>query len=130
MAAIGRALGRSMVSVYCDRYAEGPLDFSVGSLRTLDSYLALISPPHSPVDTSSPCLERVGMLVGCYLAEVLRSVSGGQWDFDDPDESSYEFRIGPVSVLPIEHVMRRLRGDHTLTLTSFIEETNRVLGAA
>lgn len=128
LAPLGRALGRSLVSVYCDRYIDRPLDFSVDSLNALDSYLALVSPPHSPVDEDSPSLARVGFLVGCYLGEVLRSLTGGEWTQGGADASSYTFKTGAASVLPIEHVMRRLRGQHMLTLTTFVEETNRALG--
>jgi hypothetical protein len=128
LAAIGRALGRSMVSLYCGRYADGSLDYSVDSLNALDSYLALLSPPHSPVDKSSSSLTRAGILVGCYLGEVMRALAGGNWEQQGQGSSRCVLKMGRVSVLPIEHVMRRLAGEHMLTLNAFVDQTNRTLG--
>lgn len=127
---IGRAIGRSMLSLYCDRFADGPLDYTTETLDALESYLALVSPPHSPVDEASPALGRVATLVGCYLGEVLRSLAGGEWVLHGPDPQGYAFCSGSVSVAPIEYVMRRLKGEHALTLAGFVERTSHDLGVA
>jgi hypothetical protein len=127
--AFGRALSRSVVSMYCEQFAETQLDHGLGGLVALDSYLALIVPPGAPTAAPSPVLRRTSVLVGAYLGEVLRSQWGGQWTLGDaPDAAAYVLEVGSIVTRPIQHVFARTCGQHPTTLTEYVARLTSQLG--
>jgi len=127
--AFGRALSRSVVAMYCEQFAETPLDHGLDGLPALDSYLALIAPPAAPPAAPSPALRRASVLVGAYVGEALRSQWGGQWVAGDaPDAAHYVLEVGSIVTRPIQQVFARLCGQHPTTLSEYAARLTSQLG--
>lgn len=110
---IGAAMGRSVVSRWCEQHAEGPLDHTVASLAAVDSYVSLIAPARAPRSESPYLSRRAAVCVGAYVGEVMRLVAGGRWSHDPSVEGARSLRLelGPtVDAVPVEQVQLRLAG--------------------
>ncbi len=117
---VGRALSRSVVGLYCERFAETPLDHSLESLPALDSYLTLIAPPHGPKLSQSASLVRAAVLVGAYTGEVLCRLSEAAWEPGSGSEAArYELHLGTLRARPIQQVLSRVRGEITTSVTEY-----------
>ena len=126
---LGRALSRSVVGLYCERFTEQVLDHTERGLPALDSYLTLIAPPHAPSTDVSASLTRVAVLVGAYTGEVLRRLTGGEWvSAAGTEGASYMVRMGGVTARPIQHALERLRGHSRMSLTEYVRQLSLELG--
>ena len=127
---LGRALSRSVIGVWCERFAEGPLDRSLASLAALDSYLSLVAPTRAPRPADEPWLRRVAILAGAYLGEVLRSAAGGEWVRSEDDAlgpDSYHVIIGAdVEAAPVAQALARL-AEHGIPLMEYATRLARGL---
>jgi hypothetical protein len=127
--ALGRALSRSVVSLYCEQFAETALDHSLRSLAALDSYLTLVAPPDAPPAKDSPAVIRVSVLIGAYVGEVLRKLSGGHWRLGaGVGADGYLLQVGDVSLRPIQQVLQRVEGRTSHTMTEYVRSSARRLG--
>jgi tetratricopeptide (TPR) repeat protein len=108
---IGRAVSRSPIAAWCERYAEGPLDRSLASIAAIDSYLALIAPPRAPRAEEPAWAVRAAVSIGSYLGETLRATSGGEWTSDDDASGAkaYVLLAGDAELRPVLRVWLRLQ---------------------
>jgi hypothetical protein len=126
LGSVGRALGRSVVGMYCERFGEQALDHTPQSLPALDSYLTLIAPPTGPRHAVSPSLRRVAVIAGAYVGEVIRRQLGADWQAgDQPEARAYLLKLGSHSLHPIEQVLARLLGESKTTATEYVERVTR-----
>ncbi len=126
---LGRALSRSIVGLYCERFADQGLDHTERGLPALDSYLTLVAPPHAPPTETSASLARIAVLVGAYTGEVLRKLTGGEWvQAAGTEGASYMVRMGGVTARPIQQALDRLRGHTRTTLTEYVRQLSVELG--
>jgi len=111
---LGLAFSQSVVELYCAEFAGGPLDRSPGGLHSLDNYVALLAPTNARSVVGARWVERVSVLVGAYLGEVLREAVGAVW------RDAISAPIGPDSYTlllpdgattqPVTHAYDRLSG--------------------
>jgi Flp pilus assembly protein TadD len=129
--AIGRALSRSVIGAWCERFAEGPLDRSIASLGALDSYLGLVAPSRGTRAGDEPWVRRVAVLTGAYLGEVLRSAAGGEWirgEGESLTPASYRVLLGTSSeAAPIEQAFARI-AHHGMPLMEYASRVVRRAG--
>lgn len=129
LGAYGRALSRSVVSMYCEQFADTRLDHGMDGLAALDSYLALVAPPAAPAIAPSPVVRRTAVFVGAYVGEVLRSHWGGQWIASDaPEPARYVLEVGSIVTRPVQQVYSRLCGQQPTTLTEYAARLTSQLG--
>jgi tetratricopeptide (TPR) repeat protein len=76
---LGLAFSQSVVELYCAEFGGGPLDRSPVGLHSLDSYVTLLAPPNARPAFGARWVERVSVLIGAYLGEVLRDALGATW---------------------------------------------------
>jgi len=111
---LGLAFSQSVVELYCTEFAGGPLDRSPGGLHSLDNYVALLAPKNARSVVGARWVERVSVLVGAYLGEVLREAVGAVW------RDAISAPIGPdsytlllpdgITTHPVTHAYDRLSG--------------------
>lgn len=127
---LGRALSRSVVSVWCERHAEGLLDRSIASITSVEQYLALLAPPGASLTADEAWSRRVAVLVGAYVGETLCESLGGYWDPAGEVRGPGDFRvvIDDLEAAPVERVLERLTGDATMPLTDYVSKLAHKLG--
>lgn len=76
---LGLAFSQSVVELYCAEFGGGPLDRSAVGLHSLDNYVALLAPLNARPAAGARWVERVSVLIGAYLGEVLRDTVGASW---------------------------------------------------
>jgi len=76
---LGLAFAQSVVELYCTEFGGGPLDRSPVGLHSLDQYVALLAPLNARSAPGARWVERVSVLIGAYLGEVLRDAVGASW---------------------------------------------------
>ncbi|MEI9951875.1 MAG: hypothetical protein WDO74_23555 [Pseudomonadota bacterium] len=111
---LGLAFSQSVVGLYCAEFGGGPLDRSPVGLHSLDNYVALLAPSSARSAAGARWVERVSVLIGAYLGEVLREAVGATW------RDVIGAPIGPESFTlllpdgssthPITHAYDRLSG--------------------
>ena len=106
------ALRSSVIARYAFDRTEIPLDGSLDSLRGLDAWLDLISPPLAPRPANAIWARRAIALAGAYLGDTLADATHGKWAAEDGHElgpGSYQIVLAPgVLVRPVEHVALRI----------------------
>ena len=122
---IGRAVSRSAISLYCERFAEGSLDRSMASLVSIDTYLNLVAPDEASLESESSWARATAVLVGAYIGEVLREHVGGEWIVSsDGADAAADFRVvlrGRTEAAPIAWVLERLLDRRHAKVTDFGE---------
>ena len=121
---VGRALSRSVVSLYTREFASGPLDLSLESVNAIDAWLGLISPPAAPAPApGEPWLKRAAVFAGGYVGEVMRRTLGARWILDverASDETAYVLALGDErQTLPVAAAFQRLRGASKTTMAEY-----------
>jgi hypothetical protein len=102
---LGRALGHSVVAVYCAGHGVAALDRTIKTLPALDRYLELLAPPQLPLPASSSWARWLAGFVGGYLGEVLCKELGGAWVRGDGREQNAAAiqvagrRLSPVALV-------------------------------
>ena len=102
---LGRALGHSIVAVYCAAHGASALDRTSKTLPALDRYIELVAPVHAPLPANAPWTRWLCRFLGGYLGEVLCKEFGGAWvrgDGQGPEAAAIQVagrRIAPVAVL-------------------------------
>lgn len=76
---LGRALGHSVVAVYCAGHGASQLDRTSKTLPAVDRYIELVAPTHAPLPAGSPWARWLSGFLGGYLGEVLCKEFGGAW---------------------------------------------------
>lgn len=129
---LGRAMKRSVVSLYCAKYAEGPFDRSMASLAAADSFLDLVAPVEASPDLESVWPHRVAVLVGAYVGEVMREQIGGDWIYGvDDARNAYDFRVilkDDAEATPVGHVLERVTGQRKTSLLDYVKTLARRSG--
>jgi hypothetical protein len=102
---LGRALGHSVVAVYCAAHGASALDRTSKTLPAVDRYIELVAPVHAPLPENAPWTRWLCGFLGGYLGEVLCKEFGGAWvrgDGQGPEAAAIQVagrRISPVAVL-------------------------------
>lgn len=102
---LGRALGHSVVAVYCASQGVSALDRTSKTLSALDRYLELVAPPSAPLPAESTWARWLAGFLGGYFGEVLCKEFGGVWvrgDGQGPAGAAIQVagrRIAPVALL-------------------------------
>ena len=102
---LGRALGHSVVAVYCAGQGVSALDRTSKTLPALDRYLELVAPPSAPLPVESNWTRWLAGFLGGYFGEVLCKEFGGVWvrgDGQGLDAAAIQVagrRIAPVALL-------------------------------
>jgi hypothetical protein len=128
---LGRAMSRSVISLFCEEHAEGPLDRTLPSLSALDTYLSIVAPEGSHPSPTAAWPRRIAVLAGAYVGEVLCDLVGGHWVYG-ADEAA-----GPTAfrallrehseITPIAHIHDRLFGRSPLTVYDYARTVVRRL---
>ena len=121
---VGRALSRSVVSLYTREFAGGPLDLSLESLNAIDAWLGLIAPTAAPAPApDEPWLKRAAVFVGGYVGEVMRRTLGARWALEAEtasDETAYVLLLGDeTKTLPVAQAFQRLALASKTTMTEY-----------
>lgn len=120
---LGRALCRSVPSLWCARNGGGPLDGTPNSVIALERYLDLMSPPKSRHAKTPAWAPRLAVLAGGYIGEVLRLCLGGSWTNPRSvvlNAESYRLSIRNAEITPIAQVYARLTGRDDESLRSYV----------
>ncbi len=130
MSHIGRALSASVISLWCERHAEGLLDRSIASVASVEKYLALIAPPGAVVTADEAWSRRVAVLVGAYVGEVMCESLGGYWQSDGEASGAGDYRVllDDLEAAPIERVLEQLAGNAPSSLTDYVTRLAHKLG--
>jgi len=119
---LGRSLEASVIGLYCERALGLPLDLSISGAVAIDRYVALLAPPNAPPDPQAGWGQRVALLVGAYLGEVLVDAVAAHWDPVSDVRSLDAYRLmlpnGSVAT-PVVRVLDRLAGRRTSPLSEY-----------
>jgi hypothetical protein len=102
---LGRALGHSVVAVYCAGHGASALDRTSKSLPAVDRYIDLVAPARAPLPSGSPWARWLSGFLGGYLGEVLCKEFGGAWvrgEGQGQEAAAIQLpgrRLAPVAVL-------------------------------
>ncbi|MGC4091249.1 MAG: tetratricopeptide repeat protein [Polyangiaceae bacterium] len=120
---LGRTLGSSVIGLYCDQMLGLPLDLSISGTVAIDRYVSLLAPPKAPPDPDAAWSQRVALLLGAYLGEVLLDAVGAQWDTASPPLTfdAYRLQLPHGSVAnPVSRVLDRLAGRRMSPLSEYV----------
>ncbi len=116
---LGRALGHSVVAVYCAGHGVAALDRTMKTLPALDRYLELLAPPQLPVPASSAWARWLAGFVGAYLGEVLCKELGGVWVRGDArEQNAAAIQVAGRRVAPVALVYDTVTGGARTSLES------------
>jgi hypothetical protein len=116
-------MSRSVISLFCEEHAEGPLDRTLPSLSALDTYLSIVAPEGSRPEPNAAWPRRVAVLAGAYVGEVLCDLVGGHWVFGADEAagpSAYRALLREHSeITPVAHIHDRLFGRSPLSVYDY-----------
>jgi hypothetical protein len=120
MPILGRALQDSVLSLCCELLHDRPLDGSLESLDPLDRVLSTIVSSAQPLGGQEPWLQRIGLLGGAYLGEVLNYAVGAEWQEGGESPSAFILRMtGGREAMPCAHIISRTVTQRPLDLELF-----------
>ncbi len=121
--ALARAVQTSPWAVACELLHQSPLDGTVESLDALEQLLRTLAGSGRSWTGKEPWLQRLALLAGSYVGEIIRAHSGAVWaDPLDPQSQlgfSLELPTGRI-ITPLRHVVRRATTQKPLDLELYV----------
>jgi hypothetical protein len=125
---LGRALGHSVVAVYCAGHGVAALDRTSKTLPALDRYIELVAPPAAPLPANSAWTRWLAGFLGGYLGEVLCREFGGAWvRGDGPDQAAAAIQVAGRRITPVAVLLETLSGGPRTTLENCAGELRKTL---
>lgn len=120
---LGRAIGHSVVAVYCAGHGVAALDRTSKTLPALDRYLELLAPPQSPLPAGATWARWLAGFVGAYFGEVLCKELGGVWVRGDGREhGGAAIQVAGRRVFPVALVFDSVTGGARISLENCVSE--------
>lgn len=120
---LGRAIGHSVVAVYCAGHGVAALDRTSKTLPALDRYLELLAPAQLPLPTSAAWARWLAGFVGAYLGEVLCKELGGVWvRGDGREQNAAAIQVAGRRVCPVALVFDSVTGGTRISLENCVTE--------
>jgi tetratricopeptide (TPR) repeat protein len=125
---LGRALGHSVVAVYCASHGTSALDRSSKTLPALDRYIELLAPAHAPLAPSSVWARWLAGFLGGYLGEVLCKEFGGVWvRGDGQGREAAAIQVAGRRLSPVALVHETLTGGSRISLENYAGELRKTV---
>jgi tetratricopeptide (TPR) repeat protein len=126
MPRLGRALGHSVIAVYCAGHGSSALDRTSKTLPALDRYIELVAPPTMPLPASAPWTRWLAGFLGAYLGEVLCKECGGAWvRGDGPDQYAAAIQVAGRRITPVALLLETLSGGARTSLENCAGELRK-----
>jgi len=128
---LGRALGHSVVAVFCASHGIPALDRSAKTLSALDRYLSLVAPADLPLPREAAWTRWLASFLGAYLGEVLCREFGGSWVRGaGPGPQSAAIQLAGRRVEPLALLLDTLSGGPQISLADYAAELRRALATS
>ncbi|MEY2929776.1 MAG: hypothetical protein RL033_525 [Pseudomonadota bacterium] len=125
---LGRALGHSVVAVYCAGLGVAALDRTSKTLPALDQYLELLVPAQQPLPASSSWARWLAGFLGAYLGEVLCKELGGVWvRGDGREQNAAAIQVAGRRISPVALVFDTVTGGTRTSLENCAGELRKML---
>jgi hypothetical protein len=125
---LGRALGHSVVAVYCAGQGVAALDRTSKTLPALDRYLELVAPPRGPLPPDSSWARWLAGFLGGYFGEVLCREFGGVWvRGDGHGMSAAAIQVAGRRIAPVALLHQTLTGGPRISLEDSAGELRNAL---
>ncbi|MEO8177359.1 MAG: hypothetical protein ABI895_00875 [Deltaproteobacteria bacterium] len=125
---LGRALGHSVVAVYCAGHGASALDRTSKTLPALDRYIELVAPAHAPLPAHSPWARWLSGFLGGYLGEVLCKEFGGVWvRGDGQGQQTAAIQVAGRRIAPVAVLHETLTGGSRTSLENCAVELRKTL---
>jgi len=128
---LGRALGHSVVAVFCASHGTPALDRTAKTLAALDRYVALVAPADLPLPGDAPWTRWLASFLGAYLGEVLCKEFGGSWVRGaGPGPRGVAIQLAGRRVEPLALLLETLSGGPRTSLADYAAELRRAVGTS
>jgi tetratricopeptide (TPR) repeat protein len=125
---LGRALGHSVVAVYCANHGISALDRTSKTLPALDRYIELMAPEHAPLPANAAWARWLAGFLGAYLGEVLCKEFGGVWvRGDGRGREAAAIQVAGQRIAPVALLHETLTGGLRTSLESCAGELRQTL---
>jgi hypothetical protein len=125
---LGRALGHSVVAVYCAGQGVAALDRTSKTLPALDRYVELVAPPDWPLPPDSSWTRWLAGFLGGYFGEVLCREFGGVWvRGDGHGVSAAAIQVAGRRIAPVALLHETLTGGPRTSLENSAGELRNAL---
>jgi hypothetical protein len=125
---LGRALGHSVVAVFCASHGTPALDRTAKTLAALDRYVALVAPADLPLPEDAAWTRWLASFLGAYLGEVLCKEFGGSWvRGDGPGPQGAAIQLAGRRVEPLALLLATLSGGPRASLADYAAELRQAV---
>jgi hypothetical protein len=128
---LGRALGHSVVAVFCASHGIAALDRTAKTLSALDRYVSLVAPADLPLPKEAAWTRWLASFLGAYLGEVLCKEFGGSWVRGaGTGPQAAAIQLAGRRVEPLALVLDTLSDGPRTSLADYAAELRRAVGTS